>query len=75
MENTITKQGVDFDYQVINEVSFYDFLDKNLKSPQYHNYQAYFIEAQNDLMIGNGSYELTGKYTKSGNVVFYNFYE
>lgn len=72
--NTITEQGVNCEYEAINKEEFYNFLKANLKQNIYYDYNAFLAEAENDLRIGNSCYELNRKYTKSGDIVYYDFF-
>ena len=71
--NTIIKQGVDFEYQVINKEQFFKFLNEELTDFDGYDFEAFLREAQESLNIGNACYELHAKYTKSCNHAHYDF--
>lgn len=63
----------------INKNNFKEFLNDNLKLGSKgfedctYDFDAFVAEAENQLMIGNSSYELAGRETTSGNPECYYF--
>jgi hypothetical protein len=74
MDNVIIICKEDFEYQAINKINFFKFLNEELKEPDLNDFDAHLKDAQNDLSIGNSSYELSCRSTQSESYAYYNFW-